>query len=119
MNNRPFIILASGIYYLKHDKTIIDILDNISNKTKIATLTTSGITLTIIVKKYLRDLKQTLEKKGFSVEGQWYCPGYDQQPLFKPLGLNKNRPNKNDLMQAADFARQLNKKLNINNNHGE
>lgn len=46
-----------------------------------------------------------LEQKGFEVVGEFTCPGFDT--ALSAEGVNKGRPNENDLQKARDFALQL------------
>ncbi|MCX8189841.1 MAG: flavodoxin family protein [Candidatus Diapherotrites archaeon] len=105
-----FIGLGSGIYAFKHDKEILELACKIPKlKSSFFIFSTSGSGNA----KYHKTLKKTLESKGNKVIGEFACPGYDTFAIFKLFGgLNKGRPNKDDLAKAEDFAKKiLNKKI--------
>jgi flavodoxin len=57
-------------------------------------------------------LKTALHKKGFDVIGEFGCLGFDTFALTKLVGgINKGRPNQEDLQKAEDFAKDLINKI--------
>lgn len=55
--------------------------------------------------KALRDI---LTAKGYNIVDEFSCVGYNTNSFLKYFGgLNKNRPNAEDLQKAADFAEGL------------
>ena len=55
--------------------------------------------------------KELLASRGFSVVGDFSCKGWDTNSFFKVLGgINKGRPNEEDLQEARVFARGLKEK---------
>jgi flavodoxin len=53
-------------------------------------------------------LRQRLVDKGFQVAGELACKGLDTMgPLWLLGGVNKGRPNADDLRRAADLARRV------------
>ncbi|RLG15555.1 MAG: flavodoxin [Candidatus Nanohalarchaeota archaeon] len=57
---------------------------------------------------YNKYLKNKLTDKGFDVAGDFSCKGFNCFGPFKLIGgLNKGRPNKEDIEKAVDFARKL------------
>ena len=53
--------------------------------------------------------KELLASRGFSVVGDFSCKGWDTNSFFKLFGgINKGRPNEEDLEEAREFARGLN-----------
>jgi flavodoxin len=55
-----------------------------------------------------KKLKEILETKGYVVEAEFGCPGYNTNKFLKYFGgLNKGRPNEDDLKNAAEFALKL------------
>jgi hypothetical protein len=54
---------------------------------------------------------RTLQAKGYPVIGEFGCAGWNTNSLLKYLGgLNKGRPNADDLKNAEAFAREMMKK---------
>ncbi|PWI45960.1 flavodoxin family protein [Streptomyces sp. ICBB 8177] len=57
---------------------------------------------------YTRGLVRLLEDKGFQVADTFACRGYDTWPPFKLVGgINKTRPDADDLHAARAFAEGL------------
>ena len=56
-------------------------------------------------------LKEMLVNRGFSITGEFSCKGWDTVgPLKLFKGINKGRPNEDDLEEARVFARGLKEK---------
>jgi len=46
--------------------------------------------------------------RGFTIAGEFSCRGWDTFGLLKLIGgINKGRPDEQDLKRAEDFARHL------------
>ena len=57
--------------------------------------------------KYLRSI---LQKKGFVIIGEFSCKGHNTNSFLKYIGgMNKGRPNDEDLKNAEIFAEKLSK----------
>ncbi|MDX3540582.1 flavodoxin family protein [Streptomyces sp. MB09-01] len=57
---------------------------------------------------YTRPLVRLLQAKGFAVEVTFTCRAFDTWAPFKPIGgINKHRPNGDDLSAARAFAEEL------------
>ena len=53
-------------------------------------------------------LRDVLLDKGFTISGEFSCPGLNKNSFLKLFGgINKGRPNDEDLKNAADFVRSL------------
>jgi flavodoxin len=53
-------------------------------------------------------LRERLEAKGYTIVGDFNCAGFNTNVFLKYFGgLNKGRPNADDLKQAAAFAKGL------------
>ena len=97
---------GSGIYYYKPHKKLrkfVESMDNTENK-KAFHFSTSGDG------KFNDWLEKNLSKKGFEVMGEFHCKGYyaySIKGIISRKGLNKGRPNEEDLKNAADFANSL------------
>ncbi len=104
---RPLIGLGSGIYYMKHPAIVYALADRLPARSRVFIFTTSGVKLKPFVRFYQSRLRRRLVRAGVEVLGEWHCPGYDQQALLKPLGINRGRPDRADCEAAATFARGL------------
>ncbi|MFH1834563.1 MAG: flavodoxin family protein [Methanobacteriota archaeon] len=97
---------GSGIKYLRHHKNILNLADSLapSEFTRAFIFSTSGYP----TRMYHTALKGKLEGKGYSVVGEFTCPGWDTWgPLKLFGGISKGRPNKQDLEDARTFAKGL------------
>ncbi|HML05091.1 MAG TPA: flavodoxin domain-containing protein [Methanobacterium sp.] len=108
INEYDLIGFGSGIYYYKPHKNLrkfVESMDNVENK-KAFHFSTSGDG------KYFDWLEKNLSKKGFDVIGEFHCKGYYAYSIKGMLslkGLNKGRPNEEDLNNAREFAKGLEK----------
>lgn len=97
---------GSGIYYYKPHKNLrkfVESLDNVENK-KAFHFSTSGDG------KYFDWLEKNLSKKGYDVIGEFHCKGYyaySIKGLMSRKGLNKGRPDEEDIKNAKEFAKSL------------
>jgi len=105
---------GSGIYFGKHHKTLLNLADNLPQVTdkKAFIFSTSGRTGN--ASKFHKQLKEKLQSKGFNIVGEFNCAGFDTYgPLKIVGGINKGRPNENDLKQAEAFAQSLNQPATV------
>ncbi len=104
---------GSGIYFGKHHKVLLDLADKLPqvvNK-KVFIFSTSGRTGDS-ASKFHKQLREKLQSKGFEVIGEFNCGGLDTYGLLKIAGgINKGKPNDDDLKQAEAFAQNLKDKL--------
>lgn len=97
---------GSGIYGFRFHKSIQEFVESLpSSKNKKAfVFSTSGSGK----EQYNESLKKKLAEKGFDIAGDFSCRGFN---TFGPLkligGLNKGRPNEEDISQAVKFAQDL------------
>ncbi len=99
---------GSGIYFNSHHKTLLSFAEGLpdrpSGSGRAFVFSTSGRGN----KGSHRKLKEILAKKGFAIAGEFACKGWDTYSIFKYIGgLNKGRPDGDDLEDAATFARGL------------
>jgi flavodoxin len=101
---------GSGIYFGKHHKSLLDFVDKLpmfGNK-KVFIFSTSGLRKIWLVHDFDKALEERLRRKGFNIIGEFSCRGLDTYRATKLVGgINKGRPNVQDLKQAEDFARGL------------
>ena len=97
---------GSGIFYSKFHKEILAFVDGLPSMNKKAFLFyTCGNEKG---ESYVQGLKKKLSDKGFQVVGQFSCPGWDTVgPLALIGGIQKGRPNEEDLKKAGEFAKGL------------
>ena len=105
LSKYDYVGFASGIYMEKLDKNIYKFIDN--NKEKIHQsflIYTSGSNLS----KYGKDFSKYLKNKGIELLGFLSLPGFVDIGPFKIIkGINKNRPNENDLDRSLEFIDNL------------
>ena len=106
----PFIGFGAGIDSGKHYKLMLDLakkLPMLKDK-KAFIISTSAI---YSEKKMLKDhsaLRDILVNKGFRIVGEFSCLGFNTNSFLKFFGgMNKGRPNTEDLKRAEQFAEGL------------
>jgi len=101
---------GSGIYFGKHHEGLLDFVDKLPvlrNK-KAFVFSTSGLGKIWFIHKFDKPLREKLQRKGFDIIGEFSCRGLDTYRATKLVGgINKGRPNAEDLRQAEDFASGL------------
>jgi flavodoxin len=101
---------GSGINNDKHYQLLLDFAEKlplIENK-KAFIFSTSGFYNEEQREINHKTLRNILQNKGFVVVGEFGCRGYNTNSFLKYFGgLNKNRPNAEDLTNARQFARKL------------
>ena len=96
---------GSGIYFGKHHKTLLRFVESLPPVTKkrAFVFSTSGDG-----KIHHNALKERLVNKGYSLADEFCCKGWDTVgPLKLFGGINKGRPDQNDLAAARAFAQGL------------
>lgn len=100
---------GSGVYFSNLSKELqgfVDKLPQVAGK-KAFIFSTSGRTGKAAA-KFHGSLREKLQSKGFSVVGEFNCAGFDTFAALRIIGgLNKGRPNEEDLKQAEAFAQSL------------
>jgi flavodoxin len=114
---------GSGIFDQRHHVGLLkfaDILPSISDKNTFI-FSTSGVARNFSLRsdgtpksknKNFTDphteLRKILSSKGFAIVGEFNCVGFNNNSFLKLFGgMNKGRPNEDDLNQAEEFARDL------------
>jgi flavodoxin len=101
---------GSGIYFGKHHESLLDFVETlpmVRNK-KAFIFSTSGLRKIRFIHNFDKPLKEKLQQKGFDIINEFSCRGLDTYRATKLVGgINKGRPNAQDLKQAEDFARGL------------
>ena len=104
---------GSGIYGGKHHKVLLDLADKLPQVTnkKAFIFSTSGVT-----KKNQPEihspLGEKLQSKGYMIVDEFNCAGFNTNSFLKLFGgMNKGRPNAEDLKHAEEFAQNLKQNL--------
>ncbi len=102
---------GSGIDSGKHYKPLLDFADKLPQVTnkKAFIFSTSGIAEAV---KNHSALREKLQSKGYLIVDEFNCKGFNTNSFLKFLGgMNKGRPNAEDLKHAEEFARNLKQNL--------
>jgi len=108
---------GSGIYDAKHHKDLLDLADKLPQVTnrKAFIFSTSAMTGEAKVAKDHSLLREKLQSKGYMIVDEFACKGFNTNSFMKYFGgMNKGRPNAEDLKHAKEFAQNLQKKRNLN-----
>lgn len=97
--------LASGIYYSKFHKTVLDFAERaLPEHQKVFLLYTAGV----LKDGFLKSMETRIEGKSGQILGRFGCLGFD---TFGPLkwigGIHKNRPNEEDCASAIAFYESM------------
>ena len=101
---------GSGIYFMKHHKTLLQFVETLPAVTekRAFVFSTSGDGR----RERHASLKEKLVKRGFFIVDEFSCKGWDTWGPMKLFGgINKGRPNEEDLAEARAFARGLKNKI--------
>jgi flavodoxin len=109
---------GSGIYGAKNHKSLLDLAEKLphANGRKAFIFSTFGAPVGLYKGERLREfirnnhaaLREKLLSKGYTVIGEFGCPGLNTNSFLKFFGgLNKGRPNAEDLRHAEEFAHNL------------
>ena len=95
---------ASGIYFAKFSKAVIEFAkNNLPDKKQVFLIYTYGVK-----RDYTKGMKRIIEEKSCRLLGSYGCRGFD---IFGPLkligGIAKGHPDENDLKGAIEFFRKI------------
>jgi flavodoxin len=105
---------GSGIYGAKHHESLLDLADRLPQVTnkKAFIFSTSALTDKAKVLKDHSFLKEKLQSKGYIIVDNFQCKGFNTNSFVKFFGgMNKGRPNAEDLENAEEFAMNLRQNL--------
>ena len=107
INKYEAIGIGSGIYGGKVKKDLAAMVDSINWENKnVFVFSTSGMGKI----EYNKPMVSLLEKKKAKIIGSFACKGFDTFAIFKLFGgVAKGHPDAEDIKNAQDFARGLNK----------
>jgi flavodoxin len=105
---------GSGIDSGEHYKPILDLAEKLPpvDAKKAFIFSTCGAPAFIVTEGFIRKnhsaLREKLEAKGYTITGEFGCPGFNTNVFLKYFGgLNRKRPNAEDLKRAEAFAQSL------------
>lgn len=105
---------GSGMYSAKHHKVLLDLADKLPQVTnrKAFIFSTSAIMGESKVAKDHSTLREKLQSKGYLIVDEFSCKGFNTNSFLKLFGgMNKGRPNTEDLKHAEEFAQNLKRNL--------
>ena len=101
---------GGGIYGAKHHKSMLDLADRlpkITNK-KAFIFSTSAVMGKDKVAEDHKSIRDKLQSKGYIILDEFACKGFNTNSFLKYFGgINKGRPNAQDLENAKEFAQNL------------
>jgi flavodoxin len=105
---------GSGIYSATFDSSVLDLADRllqVSSK-KAFLFSTYGAPAFIANREFIeknhQQIREKLKAKGYTVIGEFGCAGWNTNSFLKYFGgLNKGKPDAEDLRNAEAFARDM------------
>ncbi len=107
---------GSGIYSYQHHTSLLDLVDNLPQATcrRAFVFSTTGApmlfgesSLTEALEQH-RSLKKKLQSKGYVIVCEFICAGLNTNGFLRLFGgINKGRPNAEDIKHAEEFAQNL------------
>jgi flavodoxin len=109
---------GSGIYSDQHHTSLLNLVDRLPHVTggKAFIFSTSGAPAFALDGGHGEDyihtahasLKAKLQSRGYVILDEFICPGWNTNKFLRLFGgINKGRPNAEDLKRAEAFARRL------------
>jgi flavodoxin len=101
---------GAGIDSGHHYKELLELAGSLPavSEQKAFIFSTSGIYSEKKMLKDHRQLRDILLSKGYGIVGEFGCHGHDTVAFLKVFGgLNKGRPNGEDIQRATKFAQSL------------
>jgi len=113
LSNYDLVGFGSGIYGAKHHESLLELAEKLSqvsqtSNRKAFIFSTSAIMGRDKVAGDHSALREILRSKGYSIVDEFACKGFNTNSFMKYLGgMNKGRPNAEDLKNAEEFALKL------------
>jgi len=102
---------GSGIYGEKHHEALLDLADRLPQATDGKAFIFSTSSNLEPLSKNHSSLRENLRSKGYTIVDEFTCAGFNTNSFIKLFGgMNKGRPNAEDLERAEEFAQNLLKK---------
>jgi flavodoxin len=106
---------GSGIYGDKHHQSILDLVDKLPQISNKKAFIFSTCTFKKDLEKNHSTLKEKLQSKGYTIVDEFNCKGRNTNSFSRFFGgLNRGRPNVEDLKNAETFAQNLKQRLEKN-----
>jgi len=105
---------GSGIYGAKHHEDLLDLVDELPQVTnkRAFIFSTSAIMGKAKVAEDHSLLREKLQSKGYMIVDEFACKGFNTNSFMKYFGgMNKGRPNAEDLKHAEEFVQNLKQNL--------
>ena len=110
LQNYDLLGFGSGIYGAKHHKSLLNLADKLPQATnkKAFIFSTSALTGKDKIADDHSLLKEKLQSKGYIIIDEFQCKGFNTNSFLKFFGgMNKGRPNTEDLKNAKEFVLNL------------
>ena len=109
---------GSGIYDEKHHKSVLDLAEKLPRVTdkrafifSTCGIPSIGMNEDVVLTNHAH-LRAILQSKGYVIVDEFGCVGHNTNAFLKLFGgINRGRPNAEDLERAEVFARNLQQKL--------
>jgi flavodoxin len=104
LTNYDLIGFASGIYFGKFSKAVVEFAkNNLPSKKRVFLIHTYGVK-----GDYSREMKRIIAEKSCQLLGTYGCRGFDTFGPFKLVGgIAKGHPDENDVKGAREFFSKL------------
>ena len=105
---------GSGIYDEQHHMSLLDLADSLPpvKDKKAFIFSTCSMPGEDLWAKAHSNLRDKLLLKGYKVIGEFSCRGHNRNSFLRHFGgINKGRPNAEDLRNAEEFGRTLRQKM--------
>jgi len=113
LGGHDLIGFGSGIYGDQHHETVLELarqLPPVTDEQAFIFSTSAIINKSKVAADHLA-LREILESKGYTIMGEFSCRGFNTNSFMKYFGgMNKGRPNAEDLEHAREFALSLKRK---------
>jgi flavodoxin len=111
---------GSGIYSATFHPSVLDLADRLPHVAgkRAFLFSTYGAPAFIANREFIeknhQQVREKLQEKGYAIIGEFGCAGWNTNSFLKFFGgLNKGRPNAEDLTNAEVFARDMKEKARI------
>lgn len=114
LQNYDLLGFGSGIYGAKHHKSLLNLAHKLPQATnkKAFIFSTSALTGKDKIADDHSLLKEKLQSKGYIIIDEFQCKGFNTNSFLKFFGgMNKGKPNTEDLKNAEEFVLNLKQKL--------
>ena len=111
---REYVLIGfgSGIYGAKHHEALLDLADRMPQATDGKAFIFSTSSNLEPLSKNHSALREKLRSKGYTIVDEFTCAGFNTNSFIKLFGgMNKGRPNAEDLRHAEEFAQNLKQNL--------